>query len=142
MGVVYDDGDAELDDDMEIISADDSTDEDDENPPSPPNLVQPPIPSSQLNYRALYEKCRQNYNKIKLKCKKKLDALNKKHKANLKRNLDELNDKHDADIVDMRERIRKQINDLEQAKNLEIDDRIREIQNEQQSTIERMDIEH
>jgi len=73
----YDDGDAELDDDMEIISEDDSTDEDDENPPSPPNSVQPPIPSSQLNYKVLYEKCRRNYNKMKLRCKKKLDVLSR-----------------------------------------------------------------
>ena len=102
-----DDSVPELDDDMEIIDdlpPDVSSDDDDEdNFPSPSNTVQLPTPSSQLNYKILYEKCRQNYNKMKLKCKKKLDELNRKHKSDLKHDLKELNDKHDADILDMRE---------------------------------------
>ena len=145
------DDDDELDSDMEIIDESDaedppqvvSTDDEDENPPSPSSPI--PIPSSRLNYKALYEKCRRNYNKMKSResrCKKKLNMLNSKHKANLKRYLNELNDKHDVDIADMRERFRKQIEALENAKNLEIDDRIRGIQNEQQATIERMDVDH
>ena len=144
----YNDGDdAELNDDMEVIDEYDppqdvSTDEDDVDLPSPSSPVQPIIPSSQLNYKALYEKCRQKYNKVKLQCKKKLNMLNKKHKEALKRDLNELNDKRDADIADMRDRFRKQMNDLEQTKNLEIDDRIRGIQNEQQDTLKKISVEH
>ena len=142
-----DDDDAELDDDMEVIDEynppqDVSTDEDDSDLPSPFSHAQPTIPSSQLNYKALYEKCRQEYNKVKLQCKKKLNMLDKKHKATLKRNLNELNDKRDADIADMRDRFRKQMNDLEQTKNLEIDDRIKRIQNEEQDTLEKISVEH
>ena len=145
-----DDGDSELDSDMEIIDESDAEDppqvvSEDESSPTPSSPIHPIIPSSKLNYKALYEKCRREYNKIKLResrCKKKLNMLNSKHKANLKRYLDELNEKHDADIADMRNRFRKQITDLENAKNLEIDDRIRGFQNEHQDTIERMGVEH
>ena len=135
-----DDSDTELGDDMEIIDdlPPDVSRDDDDDLPSPSTPVQPPIPSSQLNYKLLYEQCRQNYNKLKLRCKKKLDMLNRKHKADLKRKIEELNDKRDADIVDMRERFRKQMKDLEEAKN----DRIVDIQNKQQAAIERMDVEH
>ena len=136
---VHDDTDPELDDDMEIIDEYDrplevltDDDDDDENLPPHPN---PSIPSSQINYRKLYEKCRQNYNKMKSRCKNKLEALNRKHKAILKRKLNELNDKRDADIANMREQFRKQMTDLEQAKTLEINDRVRGIQNEHQATI-------
>ena len=146
-----DDGDSELDSEMEIIDESDaedppqvvSADDEDESLPPPSSPI--PIPSSKLNYKALYEKCRREYNKMKLResrCKKKLNMLNSKHKANLKRYLNELNDKHDADIADMRDRFRKQITDLENTKNVEIDDRIRGIQNEQQATVERMGVEH
>lgn len=142
-----DDDDAELDDDIEEIDEYDrpkdvSIDEDEEDLPSPSDSAQPPIPSSRLNYKVLYETCRRNYNKMKLSCKKKLSVQNRKHKAILKREIKELNDKRDADIVDMRERFRKQMNDLEQAKNREIDDHVREIQNEQQARIEKIDAEH
>ena len=145
---VDDDTDSELDDDLEIIDEYDrppdvlSDDDEDDDLPPPSNPVQPSIPSSQLNYRKLYEKCRQNYNKMKSRCKNKLEALNRKHKAHLKRKLDELNDKYDADIVDIRERFRKQMNELEQAKTFEINDRVTGIQNEHQATIERMGIEY
>ena len=135
----------ESDEDMESIDdapKDVSTDDDDANLPPPSNPVQPPIPSSQLNYKALYEKCRQDYNKMKLSCKKKLHAANRKHKADLKHELDELNNKRDVDIATLRERLRKQMNELEQVKNIEIDDHIRRIQNEQQVTIQKMGIEH
>ena len=141
-----DDGLYESDEDMESIDGPPkdhtSTDDDEANLPSPSNPVRPPIASSQLNYKLLYEKCRQDYNKMKFNCKKQLHAAKRKHKADLKLNLDELNNKRDADIEALRERFSKQMNDLEQAKNIEMDDRIRIIQNEQQVTIQRMDIEH
>ena len=133
------------DEDMDSIinpPQDISTDEDNADLPPPSNPVQPPIASSQLNYKALYEKCRQDYNKMKLSCKKQLRAADRKHKADLKRELNELNDKRDADIAALREQLRKQMSDLEQAKNIEFDDHIRRIQNEQQLTIQRMGIEH
>ena len=137
-----DDSDAELDDDMEIIDdlpplPDVSTD-DDEDLPSPSDPIQPPISPSQINYKKLYEKCRRNNNKIKSRCKKQLKMLDGKHKAILKQRLDALNDKRDADIVDMRERFRKQLKDLEEAKN----DRIVDIQNGHRTTIDRMTVDH
>ena len=160
-----DDDDAELDD-MEKSDESDhpldvSTDEDDDNLPSPSSPVQPPIPSSKLSYKKLYEKCRRECSKIKSRCKKKLAMLDRKHKADWKRHTKELTDelktKHEADlkrdtreladkqeahIAEERGRFRKQMNDLEQAKNLEMDDRIRDIRNEQQATIERLGVEH
>ena len=139
-----DDHDAELDPDMEIIDESEPEDSpqdvttDEESLPSPSDPIQPPISPSQINYKKLYEKCRRNNNKIKSRCKKKLKMLDGKHKAILKQRLGALNDRRDVDIVDMRERFRKQLKDLEEAKN----DRIIDIQNKQQATIERMGVEH
>ena len=145
-----DSDDAEHDADMEIIdeydneedgSANILSDEDSEvNLPLPPATLNPS--RAKLNYEALYIKCVRNYKKMKRKFENRRRLLVSKHKADLKKHFDELITKRDEEIADIKERFKKQIINLEQTKNIELADRIKGIQSQNQTVIEEINTEH
>ena len=141
-----DSDDAEHDQDMEIV---DEYDIDEDNNLTDDEGISPPPPSSlvsasgpKLNYKALYVKCVRNYRKMKKKFENKHRLLVSKHNTTIKKHLDEVSAKRDEEIEDLRERLKKQMNDLEQMKNIEITDRIRTIQTENQTVIDGLTAAH
>lgn len=101
-----------------------------------------PLPTSNSNYKKLYEKCIQNHKKMRLHFKKKMNMLKRGERAKLKQKLDYMISKRNEEITEMKDRFRKQMKDFEQSKNIECNDRISKLDTEHQDIVRQLNSEH